>query len=124
MELKCLENRRSSCIRGVQEMMGQPVKLLDGLSDADRDNRFYGSFVTASDLCGHVSVRGLARIFFRRRNLQVFTSNADAAKISVLLIDPKLTSGARRARFGLGSWPGPRGQARGIGRDSGLSGEP
>jgi hypothetical protein len=105
-------------------MIGQPAKLLDGLSDADRDNRYYGSFVTASDLGGHVSVRGLARIFFRRRNLQVFTSNADAAKISVLLIDPKLTSGVRRARFGLGPWPGPRGQARGVGRDSGLSGEP
>jgi len=109
---------------GVREMIGQPVVLLDGLSDADRDDRFYGSFVTASDLRGHVSVRGLARIFFRRRNLQVFTSNADAAKISVLLIDPKLTSGVRRARFGLGLWPGPRGQARGVGRDSGHSGEP
>jgi hypothetical protein len=105
-------------------MMGQPVTLLDGLSDADRDTRFYGSFVTASDLRGHVSVRGLARIFFRRRNLQVFTSDADAATISVLLIDPRLTSGGRRARFRLGPRLGPRGQARGIGRDSGLSGEP
>ena len=108
---------------GVQEMMGQPVTLLDGLSDVDRDTRFYGSFVTASDLRGHVSVRGLARIFFRRRNLQVFTSDAGAATVSVLLIDPRLTSGRRRARL---AWPpawssrsGPR-----IGRDSGLSGEP
>ncbi len=105
-------------------MIGQPVQLLDGLSDADRDNRFYGSFVTASDLCGHVSVRGLARIFVRRRNLQVFTSNADAAKISVLLIDPRLASGVRRARFGLGPRPGPRGQPPGAGTDCGLSGGP
>ncbi len=109
---------------GVREMIGQPVQLLDGLSDADRDNRFYGSYVTMSDLCGRVSVRGLARIFVRRRNLQVFTSNADAAKISVLQIDPRLTSGGRRARFGRGPRHGPRGQARGAGRDSGLSGEP
>src|SRR5579862_75072 len=105
-------------------MRGQPLGLFGGLSDADRDNRFYGSFVTASDLRGHVSVRGLARIFSRRRNLQVFSSKAGAATISVLLVDPKLISGGRRARFGLGLWPGPRGQARGIGSDSGLSGEP
>lgn len=105
-------------------MIGQPVQLLDGLSDADRDNRFYGSFVTASDLCGRVSVRGLARILVRRRNLQVFTSHADAATISVLQVDPRLTSGGRRARLVLGLRPGPRGQARGAGRDSGVSGEP
>lgn len=105
-------------------MIGQPVRLLDGLSDADRDSRFYGSFVTASDLCGRVSVRGLARIFVRRRNLQVFTSDADAATISILLIDPRLASGVRRARLGRGPRPGPRGQARGAGTDSGLSGEP
>lgn len=105
-------------------MTGRPVRLLDGLSDADRDNRFYGSFVTASDLRGRVPVRGLARVFVRRRNLQVFTSDADAAKAGVLQIDPRLTSGARRARLGRGPWSGPRGQARGAGTDSGPSGEP
>lgn len=109
---------------GGQEMMGQPVGFFDGLSDADRDNRFYWNYSAASDVCGHVSVRGLVRIFFRRRNLQVFTSNADAATISVLLIDPKLTSGARRARFGPRPWPGSRRQARRVGGDSGANGEP
>ena len=109
---------------GVQEMMGQSVGFLDGLSDADRDNRFYWKYSAASDVGGHVSVRGLARIFVRRRNLQVFTSKADAATISVLLIDPKLTSGARRARFGPGLWPGSRRQACRAGQDSGVNGEP
>jgi hypothetical protein len=80
--------------------MGPPMRLLDGLSNADRENRLYGSYCTASDAGGHVSVRGLARIFVRRRNLQIFTSNPDAATVSVLLAEPKLTSGAHRARFG------------------------
>ena len=105
--------------------MGHPIGYLDGLSNADRENRFYRCYYSpASDDGGHVSVRGLARIFFRRRNLQVFTSNADAATISVLLIDPRLISGARRARFGPGLWPGSRRQARRAGGDSGVNGEP
>jgi hypothetical protein len=81
--------------------MGPPIGLLDGLSNADRENRLYGSYCHPSDASGHVSVRGLARIFVRRRNLRIFTSNPDAAAVSVLLTDPKLTPGARRARFGL-----------------------
>jgi hypothetical protein len=78
--------------------------LLDGFSDADRENRFYARFGAVSDEGGRFPpVRSLARIFLPRRNLQVFTSNAGAATISVLVINPKLITAGRRARF----WPGP-----------------
>jgi hypothetical protein len=89
------------------------VGLLDGFSDADRENRFYVRFGAVWDDGGRFPpVRSLARIFFPRRNLQVFTSNPGAAPISVLLIDPALITGGRRARFGPGLWPGPLRQAR------------
>jgi hypothetical protein len=98
--------------------------LLDGLSNADRENRFYWCYYSPeSDDGGHVSVRGLARIFVRRRNLQIFTSNADAARASALLIDPKLTSRARRTRLVAALWPCSRRQARMADADSGASGE-
>jgi hypothetical protein len=100
---------------------------LDGLSDADREARFYGYSSMASDVRGRVSVHGLARIFFRRyerRDLQIFTSNTDAATASVLLVDPKFTSGARRARFVHRLWPGSRRQITAEGADSAVSGEP
>ena len=101
---------------GVQEMTRPQVGFFDGFSDADRENRFYEYFSAVSDAGGHFPpVRSFARIFFPRRKLQVFTSNAGAATISVLLIDPKLTMGVRRARFGPGFWPGPRGQGRRVG---------
>ena len=105
--------------------MSHPIGYLDGLSNADRENRFYRCYYSpASDDGGHVSVRGLPRIFVRRRNLQIFTSNADAARTSALLIDPKLTSTGRRARLAAALWPGSRRQARMAGADSGASGEP
>jgi hypothetical protein len=105
-------------------MMGNPMRSLDGLSDADREARFYWYCSTASDVRRRVSVRGLARIFFRRRDLQVFTSNTDAATVSVLLVDSKFTSGARRARFVHGLWPGSRRPGDSAGADSAVSGEP
>jgi len=106
----------SSCGRGVQEMTRKQVGWFDGLSNAERDSMLYGYFSAASDVGGHFPpVRSLARIFFRRRNLQVFASNVGVAKISVLLIDPKLTAGVRRTRFGPGLWPGRRRQARRVG---------
>jgi hypothetical protein len=105
-------------------MMGNPMRSLDGLSDADREARFYWYCSTASDVRRRVSVRGLARIFFRRRDLQVFTSNTDAATVSVLLVDPKFTSGARHARFVHGLWPGSRRPGDSAGADSAVSGEP
>jgi hypothetical protein len=97
---------------------------LDGLSDADREARFYGYSSSASDVRGRVSVRGLARIFFGRRDLQVFSSNTDAATVSVLQVDPKFISGGRRARFVHGLWPGSRRQVTCAGADSAVSGEP
>jgi hypothetical protein len=97
---------------------------LDGLSDADREARFYGYSSTASDVRGRVSVRGLARIFFGRRDLQVFTSNTDAATVSVLLVDPKFTSGARRARLVHRLWPGSGRQITAAGADSAASADP
>jgi hypothetical protein len=110
---------------GVEEAMGHPIGYLDGLSNADRENRFYRCYYSpASDDGGHVSVRGLARIFVRRRNLQIFTSNADAAATSVLLLDPHLSSPGRRARLVAALWPGSRRQARKAVRDSGTSSEP
>ena len=84
-------------------MTRKQVGWFDGLSNAERDSMLYGYFSAASDVGGHFPpVRSLARIFFRRRNLQVFASNVGVAKISVLLIDPKLTAGVRRA---LRAWP-------------------
>jgi hypothetical protein len=110
---------------GVQEMTCQQIALSPGLSDADRDNMFYGYFAAASDVGGHFPpIRSFARIFVRRRNLLVFTSNAGAANNSVLLIDPKLTAGGRRTRFGPGLWPGPRRQARRVGGGSRVNGAP
>jgi hypothetical protein len=105
-------------------MMGHPMGSLDGLSDADREARFYFYSSTASDVRGRVSVRGLARIFFRRRDLQVFTSTTGAATVSVLRVDPRFTSGARRARFVHGLRPGSRRQITGAGADSAVGGEP
>jgi hypothetical protein len=73
--------------------------LLDGFTDADRDTMLYEYFGAASDAGGHFPpVRGFARIFVRRRDLQVFTSDAGAPKTGVLLIDPGLTARARLGR--------------------------
>ena len=105
--------------------MSHPIGYLDGLSNADRENRFYWRYYSpVSDDGGHASVRGLARIFVRRHDLQIFTSNAEAATTSILLIDPKLTSRARRPRLVAALWPGSRRQARRAGGDSGANGEP
>ena len=80
--------------------MGHPIGYLDGLSNADRENRFYGCYYSpVSDDGGRPSVRGLARIFVRRRNLQIFTSKTDAASASVLQLDPRLMATTRRARL-------------------------
>jgi hypothetical protein len=111
-------------------MFSHPMGSLDGLSDADREARYYWYCSTASDVRRRVSVRGLARIIFGRRNLEVFTSGTDAATVSVLLADPRFTSGGRRARLVHGLWPGSRrpvtsaGQDPDAGADSAVSGEP
>jgi hypothetical protein len=100
----------------VQEMTRLQVGFFDGFSDADRENRFYEHFSAVSDVGGRFPpVRSFARIFFPRRKLQVFTSDTGAATVSILLIDPKLTAGVRRVRFGPGLWPGPRRQGRRVG---------
>ena len=79
-------------------MTRQQMRLLDGFTDADRNTMLYEYFWAASDVGGHFPpVRSLARIFVRRRDLQVFTSDAGAGKAGVLLIDPELRA---RARFG------------------------
>lgn len=104
-------------------MLGHPMRSLDGLSDADREARFYLHCSTASDVRRRVSVRGLVRIFFGRRTLEVFTSDTNAATVSVLLVDPRFTSGARRAKIVRGLWLGSRRQVTGDGADSGVSGE-
>jgi hypothetical protein len=110
---------------GAEEAVGHPIGYLDGLSNADRENRFYWCYYSpACDDSGHVSVRGLARIFVRRHHLQIFTSKADAATTSVLLVDPHLISRGRRARLVAALWPGSRRQARRASTDSGASGEP
>jgi hypothetical protein len=102
-------------------MARQQVRLFDGLSNAEHDNMFYGYFSAAADVGGHFPpVRSLARVFSRRRNLQVFTSNVSALGSNALLIDPKFTAGVRRARFRLGL----RRQNRRVGRDSGINGAP
>lgn len=104
--------------------MGHPIGYLDGFSNADRENRFYWCYYSpASDDGGHVSLRGLTRIFVRRHHLQIFTSDAGAATTKVLLIDPYLTSRGRRARLAAALWPGSRRQARWAGPDSGDNGE-
>ena len=106
-------------------MTHQQVLFSSGLSNDDRDDMFYGYFLAASDVGGHFPpINSFARIFVRRRQLQVFVSNAGAAKTSVLLMDPKLTAGSRRARYGPGRWLGPRRQAPRVDRDSGINGAP
>jgi hypothetical protein len=83
-------------------MTGQPVGLFDGFTDAARDDMLYGYFSTASDVGGHLPpVRSLARIFVRRRNLEVFLSRMRPATMSVLEIDPALISRRRRVRLAL-----------------------
>jgi hypothetical protein len=97
-------------------MARQQVGMLDGLSNAERDTMLYGYFLAAADVGGHFPpVRSFARVFFRRRNPQVFASNAGAPRINVLLIDP---AEVRRARFR----PGLRRQARRADRDTGVNG--
>ena len=103
----------------IHEMARQQVGLFDGFSNADHDNTFYWYFSAAADVGGHFPpVRGLASVFLRRRNLQVFTSNVRAPASNALLIDPKLTAGVRRARFRFGL----RRQNHRVGRDSGING--
>jgi hypothetical protein len=105
-----------------RKMTRHQVGSLDGLSNAERDTMLYGYFAAAADVGGHFSqVRSFARIFFRRRNLQVYASNAGAPRVSVVLIDPKPTAKVRRVRFGPGFRPGPGLRARRAGRDSGVN---
>jgi hypothetical protein len=101
--------------------MVMPMGVLDGLSNAERENRIYSRYSDASDVGGHMSVRGLPRLFFRRRNLQIFTSRTDAPTVSVLLIDPTLVSGTPRPRFGPGRWSRSRRRALPAGSDPGGS---
>ena len=82
-------------------MTRQQVRMLDGFTNAERDDMLYGYFWAASEVMGPFPpARSLARIFFRRRKLQVFASNAGPAKMSVLTADPALTAGRRRPRLG------------------------
>ena len=81
-------------------MTRQPMGLFDGFTNAERDDLLYGYFSAASDVGGHLPpARGLARIFVRRRKLQVFTSGAGSGAVSVLQIDPALISARRRVRL-------------------------
>ena len=81
-------------------MTRQPVGLFDGFTNAERDDMLYGYFSAASEVGGHLpQVRGFARIFVRRRKLQVFMSSAGAAQTSVLQIDPALIARRRRVRL-------------------------
>jgi hypothetical protein len=85
-------------------MTRQRIGVSDGLTEADRNTMLYEYFWAASEVGGHLPpVRGFGRIFFRRRTLQVFTSNRDAAHATAL-IDPKFVARVRRRPF----WPGPR----------------
>jgi len=94
-------------------MRHQAVGLFDGFTNAERDDMLYGYFSAASEVGGHLPpIRGFARIFVRRRRLRVFTSNASAAGISVLQIDPALIARRRRVRLA----PSPRRRARQGGR--------
>lgn len=79
-------------------MTRQPMGLFDGFTNAERDDMLYGYFSTASEVGGHLPpIRSYARIFVRRRKLQVFMSSA--AEISVLQIDPALMTRRRRVRL-------------------------
>src|SRR5579864_3120951 len=95
------------------EMTRQQVRMLDGFTNAERDDMLYGYFWAASEVVGPFPpIRSFARFFFRRRKLRVFASNASAAEMSVLTMDPSLTAGDRRVRFR------PRPRARSAGRGS------
>jgi hypothetical protein len=92
-------------------MTRQPMGLFDGFTNAERDDMLYGYFSAASEVGGHLPpIRSFARIFVRRRKLQVFMSSA--AEISVLQIDPSLMTRRRRVRLA----PRPRRRARRGGR--------
>ena len=104
-------------------MTRRQVGLFDGLSNAERDNMLYGYFSAATDVGGHFpTVRSFGRIFFRRRNVLVFSSNAGAPRISAVLTNPKFTVGVRLTRLAAGLRPGPRRQARRASRDSRVNG--
>ena len=99
-------------------MTRRQVGLFDGLSNAERDNMLYDYFSAATDVGGHFpTVRSFARVFFRRRNVPVFSSNADAPRINAILTNPKFTAGVRRTRLEAALRPGPRRQARRASRD-------
>jgi hypothetical protein len=94
-------------------MTRQAIGLFDGLTNAERDDMLYGYFAAASEVGGHLPlVRSFARIFVRRRKLQVFMSSAGAAEISILQIAPALIARRRRVRL----VPRPRHRARQGGR--------
>lgn len=81
-------------------MTGQPIGLFDGFTDAARDDMLYSYFSAASDVGGHLPpVRSFARIFVRRRKLEVFLSSTVPATTSVLEVDPALISRRRRVRL-------------------------
>lgn len=106
---------------GCGEMARQQVRLADGLSNADRNDVLYGYFSAAADVGGHFPpVRSLARVCFRRRNVQVFVANAGNPRISAGLTDPNFNAGFRPARFRFG----PRRRVRRVGRHSGVDGMP
>ena len=107
------------------EMTRQQVGLADGLSSANQSDMLYGYFSAAADVGGHFPpVHSFAKVFFRRRNVQVFASNAGASRISVGLTDPGFNAGFHRARFLPGFRFGSRRRACRAGRDSGVIGAP
>jgi hypothetical protein len=109
-------------LTGVEEMTRQQVGLADGLSSADRNEMLYGYFSAAADVGGHFPpVRSFARIFVRRRNVQVFASNAGDPGISVGLTNPDFNAGFRCARCLTGFGFGP---PRRASKDSGVNGAP
>jgi hypothetical protein len=78
------------------------MSAFDGLPVAERDQMLYEFFWAASDTGGHLPpVRSLARLFVRRRNLQVFTSAAGSAPAGILAIDHKVLVRGRLLRW----WP-------------------
>jgi hypothetical protein len=86
--------------REPREMTHQPVGLFDGFADTEQDDMLYGYFSAASEVGGHLPpIRSFARIFVRRRKLQVFTSSTGTAETSVLQIDPALIPRRRRVRL-------------------------
>jgi hypothetical protein len=98
-------------------MTRQAIGLFDGLTNAERDDMLYGYFSAASEVGGRLPLlRSFARIFVRRRKLQVFMSSAGAGadEISILQIDPALIARRRRARL----VPRPCRRARQGGRSS------